>query len=65
MLRYGLMATGESEFVGNPTGLLRSLRFENLAQNRLMGIRFTLQGTDSMSVTIAAIREMLNVELVR
>ena len=65
MFRYGLMAKGESEFVENPTVLLRSLEFENLAQNRLMGIRFTLLGTDAMEERITAIREMLEAELVR
>ena len=54
-----------TEFAGNPTGLLRSLQFENLVQNRLMGIGFTLQGTDRMSATIASIRDMLGREIVR
>jgi len=63
MLRFGLMARGESDFTGNPAGLLRSLEFENLAQNRLMGIRFTLLAADNMDARIASIRQMLREEL--
>ena len=63
MLRFGLMARGESDFTGNPAGLLRSLEFENLAQNRLMGIRFALLAADDMAARIASIRQMLREEL--
>jgi hypothetical protein len=57
------MARGESDFQGDPEGLLRSLEFENLAQSRSMGIRFALQATGEMEARITAIRHMLREEL--
>ena len=65
MLRFGLMAKGESDFVGNPGGMLRSLEFENLVQNRLMGIGFSLLAAGRMAPRIAAIRNMLREELAK
>jgi len=65
MLRYGLMARGESDFRGDPAGLLRSLEFENLAQYRLMGLRFSLAAADEVGQRIAEVREMLRKELVK
>ncbi len=57
------MARGESDFQGDPEGLLRSLEFENLAQSRSMGIRFALQAAGEMEARITAIRHMLREEL--
>lgn len=65
MLRYGLMATGESGFVGDPGGLMRSMEFENLAQNRLMGIRFEKLVAEEMAHRIASVRALIGAELVR
>jgi len=65
MLKYGLMARGESDFRGDPVGLLRSLEFENLAQYRLMGLRFSLLAADGVGRKITAIREMLHEEITR
>ena len=65
MLEYGLMARGESDFIADPIALVRSLEFENLAQNRLMGIRFSLLAAEGVGGRIAAIRELLAEELGR
>lgn len=65
MLRYGLMATGESGFVGDPGGLMRSMEFENLAQNRLMGIRFEKLVAEEMAHRIASVRALIGAELLR
>jgi len=65
MFEYGLLATGDSDFAVDPTGLVRSLEFENLAQNRLMGIRFSLLTADRVEGRIAAIRALLEQELRR
>ncbi len=45
----------------NPGGLLRSLEFENLVQDRWMRIRFTLSKAATMDARIAAIRHLLRV----
>lgn len=63
MLDFGLMARGESDFSGDPEGLMRSLEFENLAQNRLMGIRFSLLTAETIAQRIASIRAMLREQL--
>jgi len=63
MLQYGLMARGDSDFRGDPAGLLRSLEFENLAQNRLMGLRFSLRAAAVVGERITAIRGLLQREL--
>jgi hypothetical protein len=65
MLEFGLLARGESDFTANPTALVRSLEFENLAQNRLMGITFALEAAAGVGGEIAAIRELLDEELGR
>lgn len=65
MLDFGLMARGESDFSGDVGGLLRSLEFENLAQNRLMGIRFSLLAAEEIGERIAVIRQMLGDQLRR
>ena len=65
MLEYGLMARGDSDFDGDSSVLMRSLEFENLAQNRLMGTRFSLLAADEMAQRIGSIRELLRTELDR
>jgi len=63
MLEFGLMARGESDFRGDPGGLMRSLEFENLAQNRLMGISFSLLAAEAIAERIDSIRAMLREQL--
>jgi len=63
MLRFGLMARGQSDFSGDPVGVLRSLEFENLVQNRMMGIQFARGAADEMATRISTIRDLLEKEL--
>ena len=63
MLEYGLMATGDSDFPVDRSALLRSLEFENLVQNRLMGIRFSQASVARVSDRIDVIRRMLDEEI--
>jgi len=63
MLEYGLMARGQSDFEGDAAGLMTSMEFENLAQYRLMGLRFSLAAADEVGEKIAAIRQLLQKEI--
>ena len=59
MLEFGLLATGESDFPVDRAALVRSLEFENLVQNRWMGIGFEQREAEAVGGRISIIRQLL------
>jgi hypothetical protein len=63
MQRYGLRGRGASDFAGDPGGVLRSLEFENLIQNRLMNTEFQIDGLNGLQDHVDLILRLVREEL--
>jgi hypothetical protein len=65
MRRFGRAGDGTTQFDSDVAGLLRSLEFENLIQQRLTGLAFLKGSTRNMQGLITSIRAILDLELAR
>ncbi len=65
MRRFARAGDGTTQFDSDVAGLLRSLEFENLVQQKLTGLAFLKGSTRNMQGLITSIRAILDLELTR